>query len=305
MAAGRSGIYARRFSNLPAVGHECPTHSAVLRFSDGLLPFLPFAGDAYPERAPQGGHVGATKRIHVVAVGEVGADDFGGEVFADAVAQVGINGGDGRPGEICVSGRVQFDCKGVLSVRRLEVAFGRVDKAVPCRSTGFMRRVVPMEACAENATVGLQDAAVVDEFSDVVVPNIEAGIACACGQGEPRARFKAEIEGKVELAPPAVARVGDLVEKQVGLDVFGIVGVVTEKEVGKFVAAAQFFGLVVADRVSCSLSLSFILLETVRPLRLLAAYRAWPWRVLKRPLVLGRPSCARGRVPVPPYSQPM
>jgi len=30
------------------------------------------------------------------------------------------------------------------------------------------------DVCIGNATVGLQDAAVVDEFSDVVVPNIEA-----------------------------------------------------------------------------------------------------------------------------------
>ena len=85
-----------------------------------------FAGNPYPDRSARCGHEGAAERVHIVAVGQVGAHQLGGNVFVDAVAQIGIDDGRGGPTHIFYAVSIIFDfvhSGGVVVVNRpLEAA---------------------------------------------------------------------------------------------------------------------------------------------------------------------------------------
>ena len=95
------------------------------------------------------------------------------------------------------------------------------------------------------ASVAEHFAAALHKEGDVVVAQLEAGVARAGGEGEPVGGAVVEMEAEIEFAPPAVARIGDMVEFEIGGDIVQLFAVFAAVEVGKFVAGAQFFVLVV------------------------------------------------------------
>ena len=103
----------------------------------------------YPDGSARCGQIGAAHWVEVVAVGQIAAHQFGSQVFADFIAQVGIPYRNRLPAHIVMLGFV------VASHILVEC----VIEGLPCIVAVFIDTAVVMKAHACFQPVGKEAAA--------------------------------------------------------------------------------------------------------------------------------------------------